>query len=286
MIAHDMAGRYRLRPITLADAADAYRLSSAVGWPHRAEDWRFVLSVGDGLVATFDDRVVGTVMWWIYEAKVARLGMVIVDPLLQGAGIGTALMTAALSSIDVPTVILNATAVGEPLYRRLGFEVVAEIMQFQGVPSAIPPADAMANNIIRSAEGRDLEAVTALDADAVGVRRGLVIAHLAEHAEVVVLEQCGTVVGFAACRRFGRGYVVGPVVAPDAAQARALFANFIKAKPGAFLRADVAVETGLSNWLEEFGLAAIAPAITMVRGPVPSTSTSVTMFSLVNQALG
>jgi hypothetical protein len=39
------------RKFTPADLDAAHRLSLAVGWPHRREDWQFVLALGAGYVA-------------------------------------------------------------------------------------------------------------------------------------------------------------------------------------------------------------------------------------------
>src|SRR5258706_11563362 len=101
------------------DLPAAHALSKDVGWPHRLEDWQSVLSVGEGIVAHSAGRLIGTAMWWAYERKVARIGMVIVDPAIQRSGIGRALMLASLDRITENTVILNATKAGEKLYRQL-----------------------------------------------------------------------------------------------------------------------------------------------------------------------
>jgi GNAT superfamily N-acetyltransferase len=98
-----------------ADLPAAHELSRAVAWPHRLEDWQFVLSVGEGLVAYSGDRLVGTAMWWSFDARLVRLGMVIVDPTIQRSGVGRALMEGILGRITEPTTILNATKAGETL---------------------------------------------------------------------------------------------------------------------------------------------------------------------------
>lgn len=282
----DATERIILRSLTTADLGDAHRLSQAVGWPHRLEDWQFVLGAGHGLAALLDGELVGTAMWWTYDGKVARLGMVIVDPAIQKMGIGKTLMLAALDAIAVPTVMLNATAEGEPLYRRLGFDVVGSVIQHQGVPQSMPSGHSIIGTFIRAADASDLAAIVAMDAAAGGERRDAIIAHLLANGDAAVFIKDGLAKGFAIYRRFGRGHVIGPIVAMSADMAKDLIAHWIAAKPGQFLRVDVPVVSGLSDWLSSHGLRAIAPAITMVRGtPVPSGSTFQT-FGLINQALG
>src|SRR5262245_36103819 len=99
------------------DLPAAQALSREVSWPHRLEDWQFVHAVGQGLVAYSGDQLIGTAMWWSYDGKIARLGMVIVDPTIQRSGVGRTLMRGLLEQIKEPTVLLNATKEGEPLYR-------------------------------------------------------------------------------------------------------------------------------------------------------------------------
>lgn len=284
----EITKRHNLRPMTVTDLSDAHRLSQAVGWPHRLDDWRFVLDIGQGIAAGIDGRIVGTAMWWTFDARVARLGMVVVDPTYQKRGLGRALMHAALAAIAVPTVILNATVAGEPLYRQLGFAPAGEIMQYQGVVPAAPATDLPKGTLIRPAGPGDAAAVVNLDRQAGGVRRGNVIDQLLAKAQTVVAEQAGLIVGFASCRRFGRGYAVGPIVAGNPELAKSLLLHWMSAKAGEFLRIDVPMATGLSTWLERLGFAAIAPAITMARGPLPlpQDGNGFHTYGLINQALG
>jgi GNAT superfamily N-acetyltransferase len=278
--------RFDLRAMTEDDLAAAQGLSREVKWPHRVEDWRFVLKVGQGLVAHAGDRLLGTAMWWSYGKTVARIGMIIVDPSLHRSGIGGALMDAVLGGIDAPTLFLNATTAGEPLYRRLGFSGIGSIVQHQGASFDAPIVPMREGERIRPLGRGDAERLVELDALAGGVRRDAVLAALTGEAEAVVLDHDGTTVGFAFYRRFGRGHVIGPVIARDTAGAKALVAHWIGSNPGMFMRIDVPGESGLSEWLDELGLARVSPALTMRRGPALASDSQFHAFGLVNQALG
>jgi GNAT superfamily N-acetyltransferase len=279
------AFRFEIQPMTESDLPAAHELSRAVGWPHRVEDWQFVLSVGHGLAARSEERLVGTAMWWVYESQ-ARLGMVIVDPTIQRAGIGRGLMNGILEQLAVPSIVLNATQAGEPLYRQLGFHSIGSIVQHQGAAFSVPLVPLREGERIRPLGRNDLPRLVELDALATGTRRERVIAALIEAGDAVVLDDAGETVGFAFYRRFGRGHVIGPVVARDTAAAKALVAHWIGSNAGMFVRIDVTGQSGLSGWLEELGLPPVAPVLTMVRGEPLPPPRGFHSFAVANQAIG
>jgi hypothetical protein len=116
--------------------------------------------------------------------------------------------------------------------------------------------------------------------------RESLIAALIANGDVVVLDDAGEMVGFAFYRRFGRGHVIGPVVARDTASAKALIAHWIGSNAGMFMRIDVPGESGLSDWLDELGLARVSNVLTMVRGMPLKQADGFHVFGVVNQALG
>jgi predicted N-acetyltransferase YhbS len=272
--------------MTTRDLPAAEALSREVGWPHRLEDWQLVHALGEGLVVCAGDRLVGTAMWWRYGGKVVRIGMVIVAPTIQRLGIGRALMRAALDRIAEPAVLLNATRQGETLYRQLGFRALGSIAQHQGVPAPTRQVSLRMREAIRPAHAGDLHRFVEIDAAAGGAPRDGVIAAVLARGEAVALAAAGGIAGFACYRPFGRGHLIGPVVARDDAGARALIAHAIDANAGKFLRIDVPVDSGLPDWLEGLGLARVDTVVAMVRGAAPQRGNTAHAFGLVNQALG
>jgi Acetyltransferase (GNAT) domain len=101
-----------------------------------------------------------------------------------------------------------------------------------------------------------------------------------------VLERAGGLAGFAALRPFGRGEVIGPVVAGNADDAKALITSFLALRDGAFVRLDTDVTTGLGPWLVEQGLAHVDGGIAMQRPVVATSVPRFTTFALTGQALG
>jgi GNAT superfamily N-acetyltransferase len=273
----------RLRPLTPADLPAAQGLSAAVGWPHRLEDWQFVAGLGEGLVAEAGRRVVGTGLTWAFGGGWHALGMVIVTPDMQGQGIGRKLMQALLPREG--NVVLHATREGAPLYRALGFAPAGMVRQHQGAPFSVGFHAPRAGERIRPAGRADLPVLAALDLAATGMGRSAVLTALLDTADCIMLDRAGVASGFAMLRRFGRGQLIGPVIAPDAEAARLLAAHWLGQRQGEFIRMDVTEESGLSPWLAEIGLAQAGEVLRMVRGapPVPA---AVRSFALVNQALG
>jgi predicted N-acetyltransferase YhbS len=275
-----------VRAMTPDDLAAAHGLCRAVDWPHRLEDWTFNLRLGQGVVAERRGAVVGTAMCWPYGSRDASLGMVIVSPACQASGIGRHMMNRMLELLDGRNILLNATAAGLPLYRAVGFVPIGEIRQHQGASFSAPMLGLEEGERLRPIGRGDTEALIALDAGAAGTSRGALISALLTEAQCIVLDREAEPVGFALFRRFGRGYAIGPVVAPGADGAKALIAHWLASNPGIFIRIDVPADSGLSEWLDALGLVRLTPVTTMVRGRAPSRSTPSRHWAIASQALG
>jgi hypothetical protein len=240
------------RPMAMDDIPALHALSIGVQWPHRPEDWAMLIRLGHGVVA--EDaigRVVGSAMWWPMGPEFARIGMVITTPRLQEQGAARWLMQQIAGPIGARDKVLTATRAALRLYLSLGFRPGATVFQHQGIvvdaPAVVPGA--------RPMTAADEAAVRALDAAALTAERRAVLDALLAVSEGTVVERDGEVVGFALCRRFGRGHVVGPVVAASEADAVALVAPHVAAHAGRFLRLDSREGEGpLRAYLEECGL--------------------------------
>ena len=225
-----------VRAMRASDIAVAREMSRDLKWPHRTSDWTFLLQQGSGVVAEQDGEIVGTTMTWSYGTEAASVGMVIVAPDCQGHGIGRTLMEAALEPLRGRTVMLNATDEGLPLYRKLGFERVGTVLQHQGTLASVPPAELRPNERVRPMGSRDPASIADLDLAASSLDRRRLLDGLLKNARGVVLDQDNRAAGFSLLRRFGRGFAVGPTVAPDAAGARLLIAHWLGVKAGSFCR--------------------------------------------------
>ncbi len=260
----------------------AVKLSRQAGWPHRLEDWQMALTMSEGVVAIEGDRVVGTTFVTPYEKDSATINMVIVDEAMRGRGLGRKLMDAALALAADRPLRLVATTEGMPLYEKLGFEKTGAVLQHQGIAK-----ETAAPTVAGAAVAADIEAIAELDRLAFGADRGRLIAYLAEVGEFAVIRRDGRVSGFAALRAFGRGEVIGPIVAGNLDDAKALVQHFIAVKAGHFLRVDTTADTGLSPWLVEYGLAHVGGGIAMMKPPIHrAADPAAVTFALANQAFG
>ena len=275
-----------LRPMRAEDVAAARELSREQRWPHRTADWTYMLKHGRGTVAEQDGKIVGTGMCWPYGKDAATLGMVIVSPRCQGQGLGAKLMAAALEGLGDRTVILNSTAEGFRLYEKLGFRETGKVFQHQGTLSAVPLPELRPNERVRPMGRSDHAPVVKLDTLAMGMDRRQLIESLLGRSQGVILDSNNEISGFSLFRRFGLGYVIGPTVAADVSQAKALISHWLGANIGSFCRIDVPDYSGLSDWLDELGLHRVGEVTTMVRGSAPNCSSNVKLYSLVSQALG
>lgn len=281
----DAGDAVRLRPFQPSDVSAAHALSSALKWPHRIEDWEFALSLGQGVVAERDGKVLGTALSWLWGANYATIGLVIVAPELQGRRIGSLMMDALLGRLATRDVLLHATVAGRGVYERLGFVTTGEIHQHQGVLAALPEITARKGDRVRPLESGDVESLIAIDARGAGMARVEMLRRLFSQESTVVLERGGRAAGFAVLRRFGHGHVIGPVGAPDFDAAQLLIADCCCRAEG-FLRVDVDASSGLLQWLASLGLACVNTVTIMVRGRVPERGPAHGGWALVTQAIG
>ncbi|MCF1432972.1 GNAT family N-acetyltransferase [Agrobacterium vitis] len=263
----------------------AFMLSQQAQWPHRREDWAFLLSLSKGFVALEGGRVVGTAMATLYAETCATVNMVIVDASMRGRGLGRKLMDMALNAADGRECRLVATQDGLPLYEKLGFVAAGEIIQHQGIVED----GAIAHSAISWADQDVAQDLAILDAAAFGADRSGLLSKLAETGRFAILRDAGRITGYIALRPFGRGEVAGPVVAANQDDAKALLSFVFAARTGSFLRVDTAVATGLAPWLTQQGLVHVGGGVPMRRNAAqidPNESATVETYALASQSLG
>lgn len=289
----------RLTALRAEHLPDAVRQSAALGWPYREADWRFAFELGSGFAAEADGRLVATAMWWPYGETHASVGMIIVDPAMQGRGLGRALMEKLLREAGDRTVFLNSTQEGLPLYTQLGFVARGQVFQHQ---AALPPEAALpaAPSHLRPMQPADGESLRRLDLAATGMDRTALLDALLAAGTTMVVDRGARVSAYASAREFGHGVVIGPVVASgasSAADARDLIAALADRFRGRFVRIDVTEDSGLSAWLTQMGLPCVGHAVPMVRDVQRRTADAapvadaladahLRLFALSNQSFG
>ncbi|NGO65934.1 GNAT family N-acetyltransferase [Rhizobium daejeonense] len=274
----------RLRTMRDEDVEACHALSTAVGWPHRADDWRFAMNVGEGIVAMLNGDIVGTGMVWKFGENHATIGMIIVSPALQGLGVGWQIVDWLVQQAGPRVVMLNATAAGEPLYAKFGFEKSGEVEQFHRIAVAHACSKWIAQTQVELAEGNEADAIQSLDRNATGMDRKTLLTSIVSLGEAAVARRHGRITGYSTCRMFGRGRAVGPVIASGSADARDLIAYWISRYPSEFIRIDITSASGLGEWLRSQGFKPASRAASMIRGDRPEEHPDLRIFALASQA--
>jgi len=268
--------------------------SLAVGWPHRAEDWQFLRESGEGFVALDEiGRVLGSAMWFAHGADFATVGMVITSPRLQTLGAGQWLMKRVFDKVAGRDLRLNATRAARRLYLSLDFQPEKTVYQCQGIArmqTMAGPANARGD--VRTLDARDIPAAIALDAAGFGVRRAALIEKLFAHSVGYGLFKGDKLNAFALCRPFGRGHVVGPVVAESDADAVAIVRPHVADHSGSFLRIDTHMDTGeFAAFLSHSGMPVFDTVLTMSMGKrlndfAVGDAVAPVTYALASQTLG
>jgi GNAT superfamily N-acetyltransferase len=283
---HRPAGLRPFDPVVLSEKhlPQALELSRALQWPYRLDDWAFALRLGRGLAVEIDGRLAGTALWWPYGERHASAGMIIVAGQDQRKGIGGVLMDALLADAADRTILLNSTAEGFALYKRLGFAAYGHVNQHQALLAHAPAIEP--DEGVRLSEAGDRSMIHEIDRAATGMDRGPLVDALLEMGEVRVIDRGGRISGYGCVREWGRGAVIGPIVASGLADARALIAASAASHVGRFVRIDVPDAAGLSPWLETIGLPRVDQVVSMALGDLPAPSPGARLFALSNQSLG
>ncbi|MGV7213921.1 GNAT family N-acetyltransferase [Bradyrhizobium sp. UFLA05-112] len=273
-----------LLPFARSHLEGALKLSQEMSWPYRIEDWDVALQLGHGFVLERAGTVIGTAAWWPYGETHASAGMIIVAKAAQGRGYGARLMDALLASARPRTIALNSTAEGITLYRRRGFVPTGIIHQHQGIPRAI--RETLQSGLLRPMAASEFEVIARLDRAATGLERRQMLSRLFDSGDGHVLLRDGVLRGFAISRLFGRGHVIGPVVAESPTDARALIEFTIARLGPVFVRIDIPASSQLGAWLESIGLQRVSDATTMVLGTPARWTGPARLFGVANQSFG
>ena len=298
---------FALDALTAADIHTCWQLSQALRWPHREADWQQFISWakahGAALAVRADGQLIGCGLAWQWGHEQGSIGMVIVDNAWQRQGIGKRLFRGLLQALEGRDVMLQATAQGRPLYESLGFSAIGHARQFHGhwqPPTETAPTSSLATDeLTRLLQPQDLPALLAYDQRERGLTRPALLQALlaqmdADERCAVSVDEQGRLCGYGILRRFGRGWVVGPLLADGADRAVALVKRLIQERTGDFVRIDLAADTRafpvshgqaqaqaghdrpsaqdhgrdadiLANWLQAHGLALVDQPTTMIR---------------------
>jgi predicted GNAT family acetyltransferase len=203
-----------VRPLTADDLPLGLRLSKQAGWNQTPADWtRFSFLEPDGcFVAEWEGQPVATTTTCVF-GSIGWIAMVLVDEAFRHRGIATRLVQHALDYLDrcgVTTARLDATALGRPVYERLGFVAEYDLVRFQGTVSPPTPTGKVA-----PIHAADLAAVAELDLSVATTPRARLLERLIaeQPASGGVVREQGQLAGYVLFRPGTRAMYLGPAAA-------------------------------------------------------------------------
>ena len=116
-------GGLYMRKCTIEDIAELQELSESVNWNQLPADWQNFIKLGGVWSIIHLNRIVGTAAWIPRDDKTVWIGLVITKPEWRGCSIATRLMEKMIEETSgYETRLLDASAMGAPVYRKLGFK--------------------------------------------------------------------------------------------------------------------------------------------------------------------
>lgn len=236
-------------------------MSEDRGWPREEHKWGLLLSAGKGY--GIDDPDGGLVTACVVTEygppgapSLGAIGMVLVAERHSRQGIGRRLMRHVVSLMGATPLTLHATPNGRPLYEELGFKVTGRAEMVCGRFRTPAEAPAVAT---RPATAEDLASILRLDGEVFGADRTHMIARLPAFADqLLVAEDGGRIIGYAAAWPNMDTHVVGPLIARDTETAKALLAS-LASRTDRPLRTDIDVRhEDLLSWVKARGLESVA----------------------------
>jgi len=258
-------------------------------WNQLEEDWRAFLdsSEGGGCLAECEGAVAGTVTFLRYGRCFSWLSMMLVHPDARRAGVGTRLMAAALDALAGEACIyLDATPLGEPVYRRFGFTGEYNLAR---ATVTVPPQFSLVPDTVRPMAATDLAEVFVRDRQVFGADRSALLTSFYRRAPDLarIVRGGDQLLGYC----FGRpGYwyrQLGPIVAEDLEAARSLVSACLAGRHTETFAVDVPLHAqAWLSWLESSGFILERPFLRMYRGQSQCPGLAAPRFAIAGPEFG
>ncbi|MEN3325570.1 MAG: hypothetical protein V7638_377 [Acidobacteriota bacterium] len=207
-----------IRLLCESDIAAAMDLKRLAGWNQTQRDWQTLLQLEPQgcFAAVLDRQLVGTTTTTSYGSELAWIGMVLVRPENRRTGIASRLLETALGYLAhrVSVVKLDATADGQQVYERFGFEVESMVERWRRTGERLVTSEAHPEALDPDAGRQIFE----LDREVFGANRSQLLRLLFADScvrPVITRNQEGRVTGYALARSGSDAAYVGPVVSPQ-----------------------------------------------------------------------
>lgn len=275
-----------IRQMTPDDLPFCRNLVKEAGWNQVDADWLramdleptgcFVAEANHLPVATTTVCCFGNVAW---------IAMVLVDKKARGQGIGKHILEHAIEYLEakaMQTIRLDATPLGEGLYRKLGFQEEYEVIRLAGNPVAGSPVagSPVAGNPV---EGNTLpgnlrrifnqdhifDEIVGLDEEVTATFRRSFIASFSatDSLPFYCSTTDGGVTGYAGCRKGINAIQLGPAIASFSGSGHRLLDQIVSHFPGKLMYMDIPSQnTQALRWATTNGFTEQRRFIRMYRG--------------------
>jgi GNAT superfamily N-acetyltransferase len=270
---------HELIRIDVAELSQNVTLSRSVGWHDVEAEWRVLHAAAEVLGVREEGRLIAQGALADFR-NAASLAKMVVASEYQRRGVGARLLDHFLAEADTRRLVVGlcATEQGRPLYASRGFEVCGELMILFGMPElgTISEASVVVLDDVERAVVQDREL---LACDRSRMLRARYAEAFAKHALVGRR-------GFGLATAQGEHALVGPILAENEQDARALCLALLEsaARP---VRIDVPLEhVELRRWLVQLGLREMSVRVEMARGATRLPWQVSERYALATQAWG
>lgn len=271
------------RPFTSADLEFGLWLTEQAGWNQTPADWRraYELAPDGAFVAQVDGQDAGVVTTCTFES-VAWIALLLVAPTQRNRGAGRLLLDTALDRLDrlsIPSIRLDATPLGQPLYEQRGFVPDFTMIRFAGRVAAADLGfgdDPAATSQIRDLTADWRDDACAIDRLVVGADRRKLLTRLYSLAPDAarIAHRDGRPVGFAFARPGRVARHVGPCASTDADAGRLLLRDALRRHHGQAVFVDIPADNRMAcQTATDAGLVEQRRLLRMTRGPRQLEST-------------
>lgn len=247
-------GAISFQPLTEELIPSAVELSTQAGWEQLPDDWARLSRLSDSGVWIWVDGGAVRASFSLagYGTGLAWIGMILVDETYRGRGLGKAVFQAALAEAEktgFQILGLDATALGEPIYLKFGFQTTQPIDRWKGMLQPLRKAPYVQVGLTPG--------ILSLDNQVCEVDRTPLLEDLAKTgATFLSVEKQGETKAYAALRRSRTGMYLGPVVCSSAEDFGALLDRAAEFTADTPLICDV-LQNAASVPLTERGLASL-----------------------------
>lgn len=265
-------------------------LSQSVGWDYDEREIGTVISSGTIFGhKNSKGKIVSSAAIIPYESGTASIGMVIVDEIYRGMGLGKEATQKCIDSVpDTSSIMLISTPEGRNLYEKMGFTPVSSVHKFfcENYP---PPAELNFSGVIlEDFKEMDFNHVVKIDERAFGAGRSVFLRHRLRQAAkcIVAKNSTGDVIGYGAAVSGPENVILGPIAAPDRKIASLLTDRLASLHHGK-LRIDVPEgNKEFMQFLMQRGFRRVSNPPIMVIGSTSMPARNQTLFGIAAQVFG